>query len=109
MKEETMKKVSVFAVCLTASLLLAGCNSYSYKPVATDSPNQRVRLVTISDEDGAVVGERYEMFDLETSSWFEAENSENGGWGLTSAGARAKSAAQSSSSSSGSSSSGGSC
>lgn len=98
----------ILAVLTTAAL--AGCNSYSYKPVDTGSAREKVRLVTITDSDGAIVGEKYEMLDGSTNAWFEAEQQSNGRWDLTTSGKRAKTAAQTSSSSSdGGSGGGGSC
>lgn len=107
-----MRGLRACAVIGFATLFLSGCNSYSYKPVATNSTSEKVRLVTIQDSDGVFVGERYEMFDVKTSGWYESEKTASGSWDLTSAGARAKAvaeAAASSSSSSGSNGGGGSC
>ena len=89
--------------------IIAGCNSYSYSNVRSADSAQKVRLVTIKDGDGEVVGERHEMYDSKTMSWFEAAASATGSFALTPAGKAAQSQAEQSAQGGGDGGGGGGC
>ena len=84
-----------YLVAVAAMALLIGCNSYSYSNVKSADSSQKVRLVTITDGDGKLVGEKHELFDSQTGSWFEAATTAAGKFELTPAGKVAQARASS--------------
>ena len=88
-----MKIIKLIAIMATMGII-AGCNSYSYSNVKSADTSQKVRLVTIKDSDGNFVGERHELFDQKTMSWFEAAASATGSFALTPAGRAAQAQAE---------------
>ena len=89
-----MKGLKIAAMIMVTAVL-AGCNTLSYSTVPSAVPGQQVRLVTMQDADGNVVGSFHELYDMRTMEWFEAQANATGGWELTTAGKMAQQQANS--------------
>lgn len=88
-------KLRSLAAVLLISVVLSGCNTISYSKVPSAVPGQQVRVATLQDPEGNVVGRSYELYDPQTMAWYEAQPSPTGVWQLTTAGRAAQQQANS--------------